>query len=136
MQINISKGKKIIEEFCGLFPDRIAGSLNENLAAEWIAGKLKEIGIENVQIEQFPVIGWHCNKVDVVLVDKPELVIHCIAMPYTRSSNITSKIKLFDPLNPGKDIKGKIALINWNGDDITENKIQYISALEYGAVAT
>lgn len=48
----------LVEDITTRFGPRPAGSDAERRAAEWGAGKLKELGFSNVSIETFPLVPW------------------------------------------------------------------------------
>lgn len=45
-------------EFLSSFPHRLTGSKNMEAAREYVIGKLREAGVENVITQEFPVVGW------------------------------------------------------------------------------
>lgn len=132
----LNKGKRglhLITDFCKCFADRTAGSIGEASVAQWIADKLIRIGIANVEIENFPVIHWGCHRAEI---NTPSIKrkISCEALPYSPSGTIRGVIELFDPFKRTPNVKNKIALIKWCEWDVTENKTQYLGALDSGAL--
>lgn len=56
--LNGSYGYDITESLTTEIGQRLAGSPQEAKAREWAVAKFKEIGLQNVRIEEFPVRGW------------------------------------------------------------------------------
>jgi hypothetical protein len=104
------------------FGPRPAGSPNEQAAAAWAAERLKALGFENVQVQDFPVTGWRRGEERAELitaqgVHQPMVAVALGHSPATPPEGIEAEVVMFDSLEalaavPDGSLNGKIALVD------------------------
>lgn len=102
------------------FGFRTSGSSGENKIAEYIFNKMKEIGLQNVTMDEFPVDAWGLLDGQLEITDAADNSKICFdissyaGLPGTPAEGITSEIVDVNKGRKcdysGKDVKGKIIL--------------------------
>lgn len=109
----------ILETLTTEFGPRPAGSDAEHRAALWAAGKMKQLGFENVRVETFPVTAWERGEdTAVVLSPFPQKLVAAalggsIATPPQGTDAEIALFRTYDELLsalPGS-LDGKIAVV-------------------------
>ncbi len=103
------------------FGPRPAGSKNEQAAAQWAAERMKAMGFENVQIQEFPVTGWSrgSESAELLLPDGRRQPLVAVALgesPPTPAAGIEAEVVVFPDLEslkavPDGSLAGKIAVV-------------------------
>ena len=68
---------------CDDFGSRFGGSESERLAADFIAVKFKEYGLQNVHLEPIEYLGWTRGEVSLEIVSPVQKTIPCISLPHS-----------------------------------------------------
>lgn len=117
LQDNIAYG--LVEEITTRFGPRLAGSPSEQAAAEWGAGYLRGLGLQNVRVDSFPLELWErgAERVEVVAPFAQPLTVTALGgSPATPPEGIEAEAVIFptwqDLLDaaPGS-LEGKIAVV-------------------------
>jgi carboxypeptidase Q len=104
------------------FGPRPAGSPNEQAAAAWAAERLKAMGFENVQVQDFPVTGWKRGEERAELITaqgihQPMVAVALGHSPATPPEGLEGEVVVFDSLEalqaaPDGSLAGKIAMVD------------------------
>ena len=89
----VSEGTKYLSETIG---NRRSGTEADKKAAEYVAGKMKEIGLE-VEVQKFKFVGW-----DIVREPKLEML-------SPEKKEIQAGVFMFSDSTPDGGVEGKIA---------------------------
>lgn len=127
---------------CG---QRFVGSRGYKKAADYVAQKFAEYGLEEVALEPFEARGWERGPAEIVLLGQETQTVPCIALPYCPPCEI--ELELFD-LGTGtpeeierhkERIPGKAVLVSSGMPPMDRRYIhrmeKYMRALEAGAKA-
>jgi Zn-dependent M28 family amino/carboxypeptidase len=109
-----------VRELTTRFGPRPAGSASEQAAAAWAAEKARALGLENVQVQTFPVVEWVRGPEKAELIAPSHQPIGAVALgesPPTPAAGIEAEIVMFDSLEalqaaPDGSLAGKIAVVN------------------------
>lgn len=93
---------------CDDFGSRFGGTAGERLAADFLAQKLKDYGLENVQLEPFEYLGWTRGQATLEVTHPISKTIDCISLPFSPATSLSAE--LFDA---GEGAPG---LFETNGD--------------------
>jgi aminopeptidase YwaD len=103
---------------CDDFGSRFGGTPGERLAADFIAAKLTEYGLQNVALEPLEYLGWHRGEVSLEMVAPVDMSLSCITLPHSPPADLEAPvIDLGDgaPADFEKhadEIPGKIVMVN------------------------
>ena len=97
---------------------RVAGTAEEREAVDFVAGEMRSLGLENVELERVPVDGWRLEEAYVELADGSRL--ECASfggVPQTGARGVAGELvrvgrggrRQLDRL----DVAGKIVLVEW-----------------------
>ena len=111
------------EPYCNVealsaFGSRFGGTESEKQAVEYLAAKMREYGFENVHTEPFQYPGWTRGTTSCHVTSPTTLVLDCISLPYTGTSDVEAEVVDLGYGTPGewessKDrIKGRIVLVD------------------------
>lgn len=100
--------------------ERICGSKKDKEAAELIASKLSQCGLD-ISVEPFKIISWDCSKSEIKMLRPEKKDIICTAFGYSPSTppeGLKAEVVYvgdgLDPDYKGRDVKGKIVLARWS----------------------
>jgi len=116
------------------------GTRKSRITANLIAETLEQYGIDVVK-ERFPVMAWHDFNTIIKLVSPYEKVINGIALPYSPpAKNLLGKLVfvgtgLTNEEYVGKNIDGKVVLVEWDKNNLYRIKFQYLNSIKQGALA-
>lgn len=77
---------------CDDFGSRFGGTEGERLAADFIAGKLTEYGLKNVNLEPVNYVGWHRGEVSLEMISPVARPIDCITLPHSPPADLEAAI--------------------------------------------
>ena len=103
---------------CDDFGSRFGGTPGERLAADFIAAKLAEYGVENVRLEPVEYLGWHRGEVELTVVSPVEMAMDCITLPHSPPADLEATIIDLGDGAPAdfekhaEEIAGKIVMVN------------------------
>ena len=132
MDVSIDGIRKTIEDLCQ-FENRIAGTTTEREAADYLKGKLSEIGYDDVKEHEFPVIAWEPQEATISLVSPDEATIDCALFPNSLSTE--GRVRLVDLESKPEQKTDKLAvygLTEWGESLIDVPIIPYDKALDQG----
>ncbi|MGH9174448.1 MAG: M28 family peptidase, partial [Vicinamibacterales bacterium] len=101
---------------CDDLGSRFGGTESEHRAAEFLQAKMREYGLQNVHIEEFPVYAWERGACELTLTAPVERPISAIAMPFCPAGDFTGEVvdlgegETADFERAGERIHGKIVL--------------------------
>jgi aminopeptidase YwaD len=134
-----------LRHLCDDLGHRFGGSTSEHAGAEFLAEKMREYGLQNVHLEEFPMYGWERGECFLALTEPVERSFSAISMPYTGSATLEGE--LFD-VGEGEEgdferfsgqFQGKIVLTdaetNRPGQTRYHRTDKYRRAIEGGATA-
>jgi aminopeptidase YwaD len=134
-----------LQYLCDDIGHRFAGSPLEHQAAEFLADKMREYGLENVRLEEFPMASWERGDLKLWLTAPVEREFSAIAMPFCPSADLEADVidvgegELPDFERLADQISGKIVLTdaetNKPGERKSHRNDKYAWAVERGAVA-
>jgi aminopeptidase YwaD len=134
-----------LQYMCDDIGHRFAGSPLEHEAAEFLANKMKEYGLENVRLEEFPMASWERGDCSLKLTAPVEQEISAIALPYCPSADFEAEVidvgegELPDFERLADQIPGKIVFTDAETNKPGERKSHRIDkfnwAVERGAKA-
>ncbi len=129
---------------CDDLGSRFGGSESEHQAAEFLLGKMKEYGLQNAHLEEFPVYTWDRGVCELTLLAPVERSISAISMPFTGSGTIEGELidvgegETADFARAGDAIRGKVVLTaaetNRPGEVTLHRTDKYRLAVEAGAI--
>ncbi len=133
-----------LRELCDDIGNRFGGSESERAGAEFLAQKMRDAGLQNVHIEEFPMASWERGSAKLTLLEPVEREFSCIALPYAPAADLTAKLVHvgdgekddFDRL--GDAVKGNVVIsaaeTNRPGERGSHRIDKYMWAVEAGAV--
>jgi Zn-dependent M28 family amino/carboxypeptidase len=123
---------------------RFGGSESEQMAAEYLMAKMREYGLQNVHLEEFPVYTWERGACELTLTAPVERKVSAIAMPFCPAGDFTGEVidvgegETADFERLGEAIRGKIVLsaaeTNKPGEVSLHRTDKYRLAHEAGAI--
>ena len=97
---------------------RLAGTEAEKQAAVYVAEQLDNLGLENIQIQHFPVCCWEPQAASLEVIERSVGEVDCVPIspaPPTGAEGIEAEIVYLETASAahlaGKDLTGKIGLI-------------------------
>ena len=69
--------------FCDDFGSRFGGTAGEKQAAEFLAQKMRDYGLQNVHMESVPYQGWQRGAAKLEIVAPIQKTIPCISLPHS-----------------------------------------------------
>lgn len=130
---------------CDDLGHRFAGSEQEWQAAEFLAERLRAYGLENVRLEEFPMVTWERGPCQLWVIEPLERELPSLAMPYCPSAHLEAEVvdvgegELPDFDRLASEIPGKIVLTdaetNRPGERKSHRTDKYNWAVQRGAVA-
>ena len=97
---------------------RVTGTPEDRRAAEYIAGELAGVGLQDVGIEEVPVDAWRFHHASVTLADGTQW--ECASLgsfPPTPKDGVTGEVVVVGDGRrrslDGLDLAGKVALLDW-----------------------
>ncbi|HUZ02135.1 MAG TPA: M28 family peptidase [Thermomicrobiaceae bacterium] len=124
---------------------RFAGSPSEHAGAQFLLGKMREYGLANVRLEEFPMASWERGSCTLRLTAPVAREFSAIAMPFCPSADIEAEVvdvgegELPDFERLGAAIAGKIVLTdaetNRPGERKSHRNDKFGWAVERGALA-
>ena len=134
-----------LEYLCDSIGHRFAGSDQEHRAAEFLAQKMREYGLENVELEEFEMATWDRGPCSVSVTQPDTRDLPSIALPFCPSAEIEAELidvgdgEHEDFQRHIEHIPGRIVLTNAESDKPGERKShrrdKFNWAIEYGAIA-
>jgi hypothetical protein len=109
----------LVQELTTRFGPRLAGTPAEHRAADWLAGRFRQLGFENVRVEQFPLTVWTrgFERAEVIGAHpQPLTVVGLGGTIPTGPQGVEGEVALFETLQdltdavPGS-LTGKIAVV-------------------------
>lgn len=101
---------------CDDLGSRFGGSESEHQAGQFLLGKMKEYGLQNAHLEEFPVYTWERGTCELTMLAPLERTFSAISMPFTGSGVIEGEMidigegETADFERAGEAIRGKIIL--------------------------
>jgi Zn-dependent M28 family amino/carboxypeptidase len=130
---------------CDDFGHRFGGSDREHRAGEFLQSQMKEYGLKNVHLDQFPMYSWSRGNCFLAMTEPVERSFSAISMPYTGSGNYEAELvdvgegEAGDFAAIGDAARGKIVLTdaetNRPGESKSHRTDKYQRAVEAGAIA-
>ncbi len=113
-----------LKVLCDDFGSRFGGTEGEKLAADFIAQKLRDYGLENVHLEAFEYLSWSRGTAKLEITHPIQKTLDCISLPHSPATDITAE--LFDA--------GEGAVSTFEDDaDAMENQIVMASSETFPA---
>jgi Zn-dependent M28 family amino/carboxypeptidase len=129
---------------CDDLGSRFGGSQSEHKAAEFLLSKMREYGLQNAHLEEFPVYTWDRGVCTLTMTAPVEREISAIAMPFTESGDFEGEVvdvgegETEDFERVGDAVRGKIVLsaaeTNKPGQVSLHRTDKYRLAVEAGAI--
>lgn len=129
---------------CDDLGSRFGGTESEHQAAEYLQAKMREYGLKNVHLEEFPVYTWERGACELTLTAPVERTISAIAMPFCPAGDFTGEVidvgegETADFERVGEAVRGKIVLsaaeTNKPGEVSLHRTDKYRLAHEAGAI--
>ena len=129
---------------CDDLGSRFGGSASEQAAAEFLLGKMRDYGLQNVHLEEFPVYTWERGTCELRLTAPVERAISAIAMPFAPAGDLAGEVidvgegETDDFARVGEAVRGKIVLsaaeTNKPGEVALHRTDKYRLAVEAGAI--
>lgn len=109
----------LVSELTTRFGPRLAGSASEQASARWGADKFREMGFDNVAIEQFPLALWTRGEARVEIVGpfaQPLNIVSLGGSIATPAEGIEGEAAIFETYQqlldqPAGSLTGKIAIV-------------------------
>ena len=130
---------------CDDLGSRFGGSESEHQAAAFLAQRMREYGLRNVHLEEFPMYGWERGTCFLAVTAPVERSFSAIAMPYTGTAQINGHLidvgegEAPDFQRLGDAVRGKVVLTdaetNRPGETKSHRTDKYRRAVEAGASA-
>ncbi len=130
---------------CDGIGHRFGGSASEHAAAEFLERKLREYGLEQVRLEEFPVYSWERGECFFALSAPVERSFSALAMPYSGTVDLEGVIvdvgagEAEDFARLGERVSGAIVLTDAESDvpgvERSHRADKYRRAVEAGAIA-
>jgi aminopeptidase YwaD len=134
-----------LKHLCDDIGHRFGGSDSEHNGAEYLAEKMREYGLQNVHLEEFPMYSWERGECFLAMTEPVERSFSAISMPYTGTANLEGEMidvgegEAPDFERLGDNIRGKIVLTdaetNQPGQTKSHRTDKFRRAIEYGATA-
>jgi aminopeptidase YwaD len=134
-----------LKHLCDDIGHRFGGSDSEHNGAEYLASKMREYGLQNVHLEEFPMYSWERGECFLAMTEPVERSFSAISMPYAGTAEIDGDLidvgegEAPDFERLGDAIRGKIVLTdaetNRPGQTKSHRTDKYRRAVEYGAIA-
>lgn len=128
-----------LRHLCDDLGHRFGGSESEHSAAEFLAQKMRDYGLKNVRLEEFPVYTWDRGSCKLTVTSPVEREITAIAMPYTGSGTLEGQLidvgggEQEDYERLGDVVKGNIVLTDAETATRSHRTDKYRWAHEAGA---
>lgn len=112
------EGYKNLVVLCDKFGSRFGGTPEDRQAVEYMLGKFKEYGLENVHAEEFMHNAWVRGPATVHTVSPEKAEFKCISLPYNVASSAEGELvyvghgTAWEYEAAGDSIKGKIVMAN------------------------
>jgi Iap family predicted aminopeptidase len=136
---------RVLRELCDDIGHRFAGSPSERRGAEFLAGRMRDYGLQNVRLEEFPVASWERGSAALRLVAPVERAFTCVAMPYCPAADLTAEVidagegEEADFQRLGEAVRGKVVIsaaeTNKPGEKKSHRNDKFGWAVERGAAA-
>lgn len=130
---------------CDDFGHRFGGSDSEHRAAEFIQQTMNEYGLQNVELQRFPMYSWSRGSCFLAMTGPVERSFSAISMPYTGTGTFEGDVvdvgegEAEDFARIGDQARGKIVLTdaetNRPGESKSHRTDKYQRAIEAGAIA-
>ncbi|MBC7098454.1 M28 family peptidase [Candidatus Bipolaricaulota bacterium] len=132
---------KVIRALTG-FGGRFGGTQEEAQAAQFIAQKMLEYGLEEVHLESFPIQGWKRGPATLKTISPQRREFPAIALPYSPASQVEGELVSVNQGLPEQfqevDVKGKIVMASSDTPDHyprwVHREEKYSLAVEQGAI--
>ena len=88
---DVYTGREMMENvyvLCDDMGSRFGGTAGERQAADYMAAKLTEYGLQNVHLEPVPYIGWTRGQTRLTMVSPIEKEIPCISLPHSPPADV------------------------------------------------
>jgi len=108
----------LVVELCDEYDSRWPGSGMDKQSCEYMAGKMRGYGLENVHLEKFTIPGWIRDTSSLSVTEPKSKEIDCIALPMSSEGVVEAELVYLGagPLEiyeKRKDeIEGKIVMVN------------------------
>ena len=148
-RLDMDYAREIIEEVCAMGDSDIgfrgAGGASDQEAAMYMAEQMEEIGLVDVCLEEVPVNTWEFRGAYLDVPGMERMVAASFGgfpgTDYQSTPDVHEFIQEevvwvedgYDSDYLGKDVEGKVILVNWIGYDFWVDSIAY-GAWEHGAV--
>ncbi len=107
-----------MERLCLSIGNRLAGSDGDRQAAEYVAERFRELGMQNVELLPFSCTRWIPGMCELFVEAEPAHCVRCCAhshSPSTPKEGVEGEVVIFEPVDwemgiPRADLEGKIGL--------------------------
>lgn len=126
---------------CDDLGHRFGGSASEHQGAEFLVQKMRDYGIKNAHLEEFPVYTWDRGPCTLTVTSPVEREVTTIAMPYTGTATLEGTLidagegEQADYERLGDAVKGNIVLTDAETASRSHRTDKYRWAVEAGAAA-
>jgi aminopeptidase YwaD len=104
-----------LEVLCDVYGSRFPGLPGDRAAVDYVIGKLKEYGCENVHAEEFTIAGWSRGPATLEIMSPIKKSFEVISLPHSLSGDVEGELVF---LGPGaisdydeEKIKGKVLMV-------------------------
>ncbi len=118
-QIHTSRAPlETVTALCDDYDSRWPGSGSDKDACEYMAGLLRDYGLEEVHVESFTIPGWIRGSSRLQVLEPKEKEIECIALPMSCRGEVEAELVNLGPgpLNVYEDrrdeIEGRVAMVS------------------------
>ena len=81
-----------LEVLCDVYGSRFPGTPQDRGAVEWMMGRLREYGLENVHVEKFKFPGWIRGPARLEITHPVEREIACISLPLGVAGEVEGRV--------------------------------------------
>lgn len=131
---------------CDDLGSRFCGSPSEHQGAEFLLSKMRDYGLHNAHLEEFPVYTWERGACELTVLDPLPRAYDVISMPYCGSCDITGELidagegERVDYERLGDAVRGKVVLTDAEtntgpGQRASHRAEKFRFAIEAGAIA-
>ncbi len=107
-----------LKEMVDRFGSRFGGTDGERGGRDFLAGRLREYGLDSVSVEEFEYTGWVRGTAALEVVAPRPMTIPCIALPYCPSGDVTADLVFLgdgapqDYADRAERLRGSVAMVS------------------------
>lgn len=113
-----AEAMRVLTRLCDDFGSRFGGTPGEKQAADYMAEKLSDYGLQNVHLEEFAYTSWHRGEATLSITSPIQKEIDCISLPYSPAGDIEAELIDLGDGSPDdfarrrENIEGKVVMAN------------------------